>query len=42
MANHKKRVLSESEMKRILEDSESEFDDVFSENENRSKSERKK
>jgi arsenate reductase-like glutaredoxin family protein len=39
MAAHKKRVLSESEMKRILEDSGSEFDNVFSENENSSKSE---
>jgi hypothetical protein len=32
MAAHKKHVLSESEMKRILEESGSEFDDVFSEN----------
>jgi hypothetical protein len=28
-AAHKKRVLSENEIKRILEDSGSEFDDVF-------------
>jgi hypothetical protein len=39
MAAHIKRVLFENEMKRILEDSGSEFDDVFSENENSSKSE---
>jgi arsenate reductase-like glutaredoxin family protein len=42
MVAHKKRVLSESEMKQILEDSGSEFDDVFSQNKNSSKSERKK
>jgi hypothetical protein len=34
MAARKKCVLSEIEMKRILEDSGSEFDDDFSENEN--------
>jgi hypothetical protein len=38
MAAQKKRVLAESEMKRLLEDSGSDFDDGFSENSSKSES----
>jgi hypothetical protein len=39
MAARKKRVLMESELKRVLEHSGSDFDDVFSENSSKSESE---
>jgi arsenate reductase-like glutaredoxin family protein len=39
MAARKKRVLTESELKCVLEDSGSDFDDVFSENSSKSEGE---